>query len=296
MVLKNPPLKGGFFFILTLTIFTVQLLHTKQTNVIMSYIFDFISNSIPKSTFNQLTLGWIAIAIVLFPVLLKINPPYGRYSNSSWGPMVNNKMAWFFMEIPAIIIILWFFWNTTNYENKIVLSAFLLWIIHYFNRAFIFPLRLRTKSKKMPLAILLFGAFFNLVNAGLNGYWLAFIAPAHSADLLSSPRFIIGIDIFIVGFLINQFHDTILIHLRRFNTGYKIPTGGLFKYISCPNYFGEIVQWIGFAIICWSLPSLAFCVWTIVNLVPRALNHQKWYREKFEHYPKSRKAIIPFIL
>ncbi len=257
---------------------------------------NFLINTIPKNTFNHLTLGWIAIALILFPVLLKINPPYGRYSNSSWGLMVNNRLSWFFMEIPSFVIIIWFLWNTTNYENKIVLAAFILWIIHYFNRTFIFPLRLRTKSKKMPLLILLSGMLFNIINAGLNGYWLAYLAPTISVDLLNSPRFIMGIDVFIVGFLINQYHDSILIQLRRFNTGYKIPSGGLFKYISCPNYLGEIIQWSGFAIICWSLPALSFIIWTIVNLVPRALNHHIWYKDKFEHYPKSRKAIIPFIL
>ena len=111
--------------------------------------------TIPETTFNYITLGWIALAIIIFPVLLHVTPPYGRYSNASWGPMINNKLSWFLMEVPSFTIILWFFWNTTNYDNKLVVVAFLLWIIHYFNRSFIFPLRLRTKSKKMPLDIML---------------------------------------------------------------------------------------------------------------------------------------------
>ncbi len=262
----------------------------------MTHYIDPLIITISESTLNHIALVWIAIAVILFPVLLKTTPAYGRYTKTSWGPMINNKLSWFFMEVPSFAIILWFFWNTTNYENKIVIIAFLLWIIHYFNRAFIFPVRLRTKSKKMPITIMLSGVFFNMINAGLNGYWLAFMAPGSSGDLLDSPRFIIGITIFIAGFAINQFHDTILIHLRRFNTGYKVPVGGLFKHVSCPNYLGEIIQWFGFAIICWNLPALSFAIWTFVNLVPRALSHHKWYNEKFEHYPKDRKAIFPFIL
>jgi 3-oxo-5-alpha-steroid 4-dehydrogenase 1 len=59
---------------------------------------------------------------------------------------------------------------------------------------------------------------------------------------------------------------------------------------------GEIIEWIGFVVFCHNLPSLAFLVWTVANLLPRAVNHHKWYREKFEDYPKERKALFPGIL
>ena len=38
------------------------------------------------------------------------------------------------------------------------------------------------------------------------------------------------------------------------------------------------------------LPIFTFC-----NIGPRAYNHHKWYLQKFEDYPKSRKAVIPLI-
>ncbi|NPA36275.1 MAG: DUF1295 domain-containing protein [Chlorobi bacterium] len=252
--------------------------------------------SVSQSTLNYIALGWIGLAVIIFPYLLKTISPYGRYADKYKGPMINNKLSWFFMEVPSFAVILWFFYNTPNLENKMVLTAYMLWIIHYFNRAFIFPLRLRTKKKKMPLSIMLSGAFFNIVNAWLNGYWLANFAPKTHTDLLDTPHYIIGVAVFIIGFIINQYHDTILIHLRKFNTGYKIPHGGLFKYVSCPNYLGEILEWVGFAILCWNLPALSFAIWTMANLIPRALNHHKWYKQKFEHYPESRKAIFPRLL
>jgi 3-oxo-5-alpha-steroid 4-dehydrogenase 1 len=46
----------------------------------------------------------------------------------------------------------------------------------------------------------------------------------------------------------------------------------------------------------WSLAGLSFAVWTIANLVPRAIAGHKWYNEKFEDYPKDRKAILPYLL
>ena len=79
-------------------------------------------------------------------------------------------------------------------------------------------------------------------------------------------------------------------------TGYKIPHGGLYHYISCPNYFGELVEWAGWALLTFSLPGLAFFVWTAANLVPRALAHHRDYRARFTHYPAQRRALIPFLL
>jgi hypothetical protein len=79
-------------------------------------------------------------------------------------------------------------------------------------------------------------------------------------------------------------------------TAYKIPFGNLFRYISCPNHFGEIIEWAGYALLCWNLPASAFFIWTSANLIPRAIAHHHWYREHFSDYPMNRKAVIPFIL
>ncbi len=65
---------------------------------------------------------------------------------------------------------------------------------------------------------------------------------------------------------------------------------------SCANYFGEILEWTGFAIACGGMAPLSFWIWTCANLIPRAIATHKWYHNKFgSSYPKSRKAIIPFI-
>ena len=74
---------------------------------------------------------------------------------------------------------------------------------------------------------------------------------------------------------------------------YKIPNGHMFKWISCPNYFGEILEWIGWALATWSLAGLSFAFWAIANLVPRARANHKWYKENFSAYPETRKALIP---
>ena len=96
--------------------------------------------------------------------------------------------------------------------------------------------------------------------------------------------------------MINIRADSKLFGLRKSDdTGYKIPRGGLYERISCPNYFGEILEWIGWAIATWSLAGLAFAIYTIANLAPRAMAHHRWYRETFSDYPKQRKALIPYL-
>jgi steroid 5-alpha reductase family enzyme len=115
-------------------------------------------------------------------------------------------------------------------------------------------------------------------------------------EWLSSWQFILGTVIFTIGMGINHCADGVLIYLRKTGeTGYKIPKGGIFNLITAPNLFGEIVEWIGFAILAWSLPAASFAIWTMANLIPRAAAHHQFYLEKFQQYPKKRKRVIPFI-
>ena len=75
---------------------------------------------------------------------------------------------------------------------------------------------------------------------------------------------------FITGMMINVWADSVLLSLRRGDEGYKIPRGGLYEYVSSPNYFGEIVEWLGWAVMTWSLAGLSFFLYTAANLGPRA--------------------------
>ena len=109
-------------------------------------------------------------------------------------------------------------------------------------------------------------------------------------------NFILGIILFLVGATINIKSDNILLRLRSNKKGYHIPHGFMYKYVSYPNYLGEIIEWLAFALMTWSLAGLSFAVWTIANLIPRAIAGHKWYNKTFENYPKNRKAILPHLL
>lgn len=246
--------------------------------------------------FDNIVWVWIGVAALVFIALFFINAPYGRYLGRPKGPMLPGRVAWFLFEAPSPLIMAACFIAGVNHDAAAV--CFLaLWELHYIHRAFIYPLRMSGAPKPVPAWIALCSIGFNLVNASMNGEWLFRFAPPYTAAWLSDPRFIVGVALFLTGFIVNLQADTILMRLRGpGESGYKIPTGGLYRWVSCPNYFGEMVEWCGFALATWSLPALTFAVWTVANLLPRALANHRWYREKFETYPAARKAIIPFVL
>ena len=144
----------------------------------------------------------------------------------------------------------------------------------------------------MPILIVVSAFIFNLINGFFVGFEIAYL----SSSFVFGANTIIGLILFFAGMYINRKSDNKLISLRQNNKEYQIPQGGIFNYISCPNHFGEIIEWIGFSIIVFNLGSLSFALWTAFNLMPRSLNHHNWYNDHFKNYPKKRKAIIPFVL
>lgn len=247
-------------------------------------------------TYQTLLFSWIGLAVIIFLLLLKITAPYGRHTTKGWGPQINNRLGWILMEVTVLIVLLYFVFSSFDRQTAVTWTMIGLFCLHYVNRSFIFPFRLHTKGKTMPLIIVISAVFFNLMNGFSQGYFFYAFAD-YSLQWFSDPRFILGLILFITGMLINWKADNILIHLRKpGETHYVIPRSNLFKYISCPNLFGELVEWLGFAILCWNLPALTFFIWTAANLIPRAISHHKWYKGKFPDYPSERKAIIPFLV
>jgi len=250
-----------------------------------------------RSQFDQLVFIWILLACAIFLILLKIPAPYGRHSSQKWGITISNRRGWVFMELPALLPFLYFVFTGNGDKNIVVWTIVALFSLHYINRSLIYPFRIKTKNKRMPLVIVIMAVFFNTMNGFVNGYYLGTLQHQYQIDWFGKPVFIAGFILFITGMIINMAADNKLIHLRKSRTnGYQIPFGFLFRRISCPNFFGEIIEWGGFALLCWSWPAFSFFVWTLCNLIPRALDHHRWYKNKFPDYPADRKAVIPFLL
>ena len=244
--------------------------------------------------FNALLIGLFFFAAVTAAVLFFIPAPYGRHLRAGWGPTFENRLGWVIMEAPAVVVFAVCF-VVGEYRNTwTAWILFILWQSHYVHRSFIYPLELNSTRKRMPVLIAGLGFLFNMQNGYVNARYLYTFSGGYPNSWLTDPRFVAGLLLFLAGYIINRHADSTLRRLRQSNpSGYAIPYGGLYRWISCPNYFGEIIEWLGWALATWSLPGLAFAVWTAANLAPRAKSHHTWYRRQFAGYPPQRKALLP---
>ena len=243
---------------------------------------------------------WVVINVLTgLPIYIgKMMPMSGRLGDTPLSLLgdINKKAAWIIMEIPVLIVVLGvYFYAAESFNFSAVMVA--AFCVHYVNRALIYPYRIKADGKTMPVMIMLFSMIFYMVNGVIIGFYFGALK-SYSIEWLSDPRFIIGAALFVVGLVINIQSDNILLNLRKpGETGYKIPQGGMFKYVSSPHYMGEMIEWIGFAIMTWSIPGLAYAFTVIVPLFGQARNSHQWYVDTFkDEYPKERKAIIPGLL
>jgi 3-oxo-5-alpha-steroid 4-dehydrogenase 1 len=248
-----------------------------------------------------------AMALVVFVALFFIKAGYGVFFDPKWGPAIPNRVGWFLMEIPVFITmtVLWLCSGAAHRFDLVPMVFFAIFQIHYLQRSFIFPMLIRGNSK-MALGIILMGVLFNTCNALMQGGWIFYMSwenswyAAHYSNIswLWSPQFIIGTVLFFTGFIINLHSDYIIRHLRKpGDSRHYIPKGGMFRYVSSANYFGETIEWVGFAVLTWSWAGVVFAWWTFANLAPRANaiyeNYQKEFGEEFTKLKLKR--MIPFI-
>ncbi|EPY40555.1 3-oxo-5-alpha-steroid 4-dehydrogenase 1 [Angomonas deanei] len=145
-----------------------------------------------------------------------------------------------------------------------------------------------------------------------------------SAIVLWFVSFLCYSVLFFYGMRTNLASDYYLLSLRdttdknkNSKSKYKIPMAKLFKYVSCPNFCAEFLEWFSYAMVVLAtttriqkedgdryfifflqgLAALSFFVYTLANLIPRAREHHRFYLRHFgETYERlQRKAVIPFV-
>ncbi|MDL2296820.1 DUF1295 domain-containing protein [Bacteroidales bacterium OttesenSCG-928-B11] len=254
--------------------------------------------------YNYFLLSMTLLSVIIFIVLQFITVGYGMTSNNRWGMSINSRLGWVIMELPVFILMTVLYAYSIHQQikpfNIVTCIIFLLFQAHYIERTFVFPSLMRSTSK-MPISVIALGIVFNSCNAYMQGGWLFYFSPADAYPIywLYSPQFIIGTLLFIAGMTINIHSDEIIRKLRKDknDTNYYIPRGGLFKYVNSANYFGEILEWIGFAVLCWSAAGWVFVFWTLANILPRASAVYERYTQFFgkEFTEMKRYKIFPFI-
>lgn len=230
----------------------------------------------------------LLFAALVLPLLFFISAPYGRHARPGFGPTMPAKRAWLVMEAPSFFLfaVLWVL--NPQWGTPVVTILGCLWLVHYAQRTFVFSVLMRDENKRKPLLTVVMAIVFNVLNTAGNAVAL-FDRPIDLA-------FGLGLALFATGMAVNLHADHVLRTLRRpGETGYLVPQGGLYGWVSSPNYLGEILEWVGFALAAQTLAGWAFAAFTVANLAPRALSNHRWYRARFPDYPARRRALIPFL-
>lgn len=251
-------------------------------------------------TYQFLLYAMSVAGVLVFVALYFVKAGYGMFRTASWGVSLPNKLAWMLMEVPAFIVML-YGWVRSGMVLSAPQTVFaLLFLLHYFQRSFVFPLLMRGKSR-MPLAIVAMGIVFNVLNGILLTTSLFRYPPAglyaDGSDFWMHSLPWIGLALFVLGMGINLHSDYVIRHLRKpGDTKHYLPQKGFYRYVTSANYLGELIEWIGFALLTGSPAAWVFVWWTAANLMPRADAIYKRYREEFgDEAVGSRKRIIPYI-
>jgi 3-oxo-5-alpha-steroid 4-dehydrogenase 1 len=258
-----------------------------------------------NSTYDTLLAGALLFATFVFVISWFVPSPYGRFSSSKYGVSLSPRLGWFLMELPATLSFLFFFSRGPNRGEVVPLVFLAMWLIHYGNRGFVFPFSIRVaKGDKGSFSIMVIT--IGWIVTSLHGYFHASyftrFGTQYTTAWLTDPRFICGFLVYYTCYALNLHSDAIIRNLRTKDEvaagikNYRIPEGGLFRWVTSPSYTTELVGWAGFALCTWSYAGVFILVVSMGNLVPRAFATQRWYQNKFPNYPRERKALIPFLL
>src|SRR5688572_29867647 len=208
------------------------------------------------------TILAIGFAFAAFTVLgsLFVQSPYGRFASDKMGINLNPKLGWWLMEIPATVVFLWFYVQGPRATEAMPLVLALIWMIHYGNRGWFFPLSIRVvpdKKSSFSVTVMTMGMFVTAIHGYLNATWFSRLGTHLTNDWFTDPCFLLGVAVYYTGFFLIVQSESIVRNLRdpaklaAGETGYKIPYGGAYRWVSSPQYLGELTAWAGFAIMTW---------------------------------------------
>ena len=256
-------------------------------------------------TYDTVLTAALIFAGVTALVAPFVPTPYGRFASERFGVALDPRVGWFLMELPATLSFLYFFFSGPRWAETVPLVFLGIWLVHYGNRGFFFPLSIRSPrgaKASFSLMVIAVGWLVTSLHGYLHASFFARFGEHYTLAWLGDPRFLIGLPIYAISLALNIHSDAIVRGLRSRDEVamgekvYRIPRGGLFRWVSSPSYLTELSAWAGLALCTWSLAGVFIFAVSAANLVPRAIATHRWYRERFPDYPAERTALIPYLL
>lgn len=227
------------------------------------------------------------------------------------GPQISWSKV-FFCEYsgPLVLYLLFYFRIPYAYSDEFTLKPSSLWVVkaaaachtfHYAKRLFETKFIHRFSHGTMPIKNL----FKNSSYYWLFGAWMSYFInhPQYTSPSYGDVQIMLGLAIFIVCELGNLSIHVSLRNLRPPGTKKRQiphpswnPFTSLFSLVSCPNYTYEVGSWIGFGIMTQTAVAFLFAFVGFLQMAQWALGKHRNYRKEFSDYPRSRKAIVPFLL
>jgi 3-oxo-5-alpha-steroid 4-dehydrogenase 1 len=257
------------------------------------------------ATYDTLLGGALIFAAVVFVISWFLPSPYGRFASKRFGVSLDPRLGWFLMELPATLSFLYFFMRGPRRAEVVPLVFCAMWLVHYANRGFYFPLRMRVARgdrSSFSLTVIVVGWLVTSLHGYFHATWFTRLSNQYGVDWLRDPRFLVGFAVYYTSYALNIHSDAVIRNLRSADEvaagkkTYRIPEGGLFRWVTNASYLTELCAWAGFAVCTWSLAGAFILLVSLANLVPRAWATHRWYHERFPDYPRERKALVPFLL
>lgn len=178
-----------------------------------------------REELEQAMLWGAYLYLATFGLFSAIFPaPYGKFTEGAGRlPLLTTltalklpaALAWGLQELPAFLIPLLAVLESGPHLRTLLLLPFLL---HYFNRSIIYPLRLNPSSRPVPLLTTLAAAAFCSYNGLLQSLAVANMATSELSAVLS----LVGVVVFLAGMATNLHADHVLRQLRGpGETGYR---------------------------------------------------------------------------
>ena len=197
------------------------------------------------------------------PVFAKHFAQHFEVIGSFWSAVAADVIGFPAVALPLLAVLL-------------VTQPWFLFCLHYTHRVMVFPFAIQSRNP-VPLHIASLASLYCCFNGLLQSCASLVIVDGciralaltdtmpdsqfpritsllailyQKAQLTSSVALILGGAIlFYFGMAVNVMSDYHLIKLRKITKHeYAIPKGMFFKYLSAPNYVGEMVEWLGYGL------------------------------------------------